>query len=139
VQKPSDDVTERLRELLDGTEQHAGRDRIAAHQNALEFLLPAVELFGRYVRQRIGVAEPIAPAIQNRLKALLVGLIPEKRAVVAQLDVIIVDADAAQFARAVGKSRGGQRIGSQDAPESKDESGAGRRRTTTANRARRFR
>src|SRR5204863_8932528 len=107
-----------MRKILDRAEQHAGRDWIAAYQDFLQLPFLLVELLRGNIPQRVGVAERLAPAIEQRLERLLVGAIAQKPAVVAELDVVVVDADGAQLARAVGQSEGGsgRRIGYQSAP-----------------------
>src|SRR5436309_8032681 len=92
---------QRMGKLLDGADQHAGRDRIAVQQDFFQLLLLFVELLRRKVSQRIGLSERAAPAIQDRLERLLVGAVAQKRTVVPELDVVVVDAHRAQLARAV--------------------------------------
>ncbi len=107
LQEALDHLGERMRKLLDGADQHARRDRIAVQQDFFQLLLLLVELLRRNIAQRVGLAEFLAPAIQHRLERLLVGAVAQEGAVLAKLDVVIVDMDRAQLARAMGQGAGG--------------------------------
>jgi len=81
------------------------RERIAVQQDFFQLLLLLVKLLRRNIAQRVGIAERFAPAIEHRLERLLVGTVSQKPAVLAELDVVIVDMDRAQLARAVRQGR----------------------------------
>ena len=110
LQEALDHAAERLRKFFDGADQHACSQRIAAQQDLFQLRLLLVELLGGDAPQRIGFTERSAPAIHGRLERLLVGAVAQEAAVLAELDVVIVDMDRAQLARAVreGPGRGGQ-------------------------------
>jgi hypothetical protein len=102
-QETLDYLAKRMRKVLDGADQRSRHEWIAAQEDFFQFLLLLVELLRRDAAQRVDMGDAATPAIEHRLEGLLVGMVAQKRAILAELDIVIIRTRRAQLARAVGE------------------------------------
>src|SRR5262245_27979520 len=111
------DISEFLRELLDRA-VHDGRGLdIVADQYLVEHLL--ADLVGWLVAKRVfaGLAQRLAPAVENLAKGALAGTVAEKTVLVLQFEIEAVDFDRRQPTGPVaGDPGGGNEVLSHDFP-----------------------
>src|SRR5215510_8692827 len=117
LEEASCDISEFLRELLDRA-VHDGRGLdVVADQHLVEHLL--ADLVGWLVAKGIlaGLAQRLAPAVEDLAKGALAGAVAEKAVLVLQFEIEAVDVDRRQPTSPVaGDPGGGNEVLSHDFP-----------------------
>src|SRR5262249_25827017 len=94
-------IGELLGKLLDRAVHHGGRLAVVADQHVIERAL--ADLVGRQIAEGIlaALAQGFSPAVEDLAERALAGAVAKKALLVLQLDVVAVDLDRWQAARAV--------------------------------------
>ena len=105
LEEAADDERKLLREVLDRALHDAGRLRIALGQQRVE-LLPA-DVLARLVAERVvaGLAQGLAPVLDDLAEGAFVGAVADEALVVLQLDIVAVDLDGGEAACAMRGDR----------------------------------
>ena len=101
LEEAADDQRQLLREILDRALHDAGGFGIALGQQVVERLLG--DLVARLVAERIvaGLAQRLAPVLDDVAERALAGAVADEALVVLQLEIVAVDLDRRQAGRAV--------------------------------------
>src|SRR5262247_3755876 len=101
LEEAADDQGQILGKILDRAVQHGGPIGIAFRQQDIELLF--ADVLGRLVAERIfsGLAQRLAPFLENFAEGPLAGAVAEKAVLVLHLDVVAVDLDRRQAVGAV--------------------------------------
>src|ERR1700752_2343237 len=111
------DISKFLRELLDRAVHDGGGLDIVADQYLVEHLL--ADLVGGLVAKRVlaGLAQRLAPAVEDLAEGALAGAVAEKAVFVLQFEIEAVDVDRRQPTSPVaGDPGGGNEVLSHDFP-----------------------
>ena len=92
-------------EILDGALHDPGRVRIALGQQRVELLL--ADVLARLVAERVvaGLAQRLAPVLDDGAEGAFAGAVAQKTFVILQLDIVAVDIDGGQAGGAMRARR----------------------------------